>query len=42
MKRIEKATFAVIAVAASTMGIGPLWALLGTFGGNWQIRGEFP
>ena len=27
---------------ADTRGIGPLWALLGTFGGNWQIRGEFP
>ena len=37
MKRIEKATFAVIAVAASTMGIGHLWALLVVFGGNWQM-----
>ena len=27
---------------ADTRGIGPLCALLGTFGGNWQIRGEFP
>ena len=26
---------------ADTRGIGPLWALLGTFGGNWQIRGKF-
>ena len=33
MKRIEKATFAVIAVAASTMGIG---ASLGTFGHFWR------
>ena len=37
MKRIEKATLAVIGVAASTMGIGPLWALLAVFGGNWQM-----
>ena len=33
MKRIEKATFAVIAVAASTVGIG---ASLGTFGHFWR------
>ena len=37
MKRMEKATFAVIAVAALTMGIGPLWALLAVLGGNWQM-----
>ena len=40
MKRVDETTFTVAAVAAWTMGIGPLWALLGTFGRNWQIWGQ--
>ena len=35
MKRMEKTTFTVAAVAAGTTGIGPLRALLGTFEGFW-------
>ena len=42
MEKIEKTLFTIAAVNAATMGIGPLWALLGSFGGNWQIREEFP
>ena len=40
MKRVDETTFTVAVVAAWTMGFWPLWALLGTFGGNWQIRGQ--
>ena len=37
MEKIEKTLFTIAAVEASTMGIGPLWALLaeiGRSGGN--------
>ena len=37
MKRMDETVFTVAAVEASTMGIGPLWALLAVFGGNWQM-----
>ena len=42
MEKIEKTLFTIAAVEASTMGIGPLWALLAEIGRSGGNSPRFP